>query len=41
MPTKEQVRHWQQERQKEHKPPPDPKTIREQLGWNLKPKTGK
>lgn len=34
-PTKEQVRHWTQDRIKEHKPPPDPKQIRRELGWDL------
>ncbi|HJV73151.1 MAG TPA: hypothetical protein VJ654_02930 [Noviherbaspirillum sp.] len=34
-PSKEQVRHWQQERIKAHKPPPDPKQIRRELGWEL------
>lgn len=34
-PTKEQVRHWMQDRQVEHKPPPDPKVIRRELGWDL------
>lgn len=35
MPTKEQVRHWQQERNRERKTPPDPKQIRKELGWDL------
>jgi len=35
MPTKEQVRRWQQDRIKEHKPPPDAKTIRRELGWDI------
>lgn len=35
MPTKEQVRKWQQERIKAHKPPPSPKEIRRQLGREL------
>jgi hypothetical protein len=34
-PSKEQVRVWQQERIKAHKPPPDPKRIRQELGWQL------
>ncbi len=34
-PTKEQVREWSKERQKDHKPPPDPKQIRKELGWDL------
>ena len=34
-PTKEQIRKWQQDRVKAHKPPPDPKVIRRELGWDL------
>lgn len=34
-PSKQQVRDWQQERIKAHKPPPDPKQIRRELGWEL------
>jgi hypothetical protein len=34
-PTKEQVRHWMQERAKEHKPLPDPKQMRRELGIDL------
>ena len=34
-PTHEQVRQWMKQRQVEHKPPPDPQTIREQLGWRM------
>lgn len=34
-PTKEQVRAWQHERVKSPKPPPDPKQIRRELGWDL------
>jgi hypothetical protein len=34
-PTKEQVREYMQQRQAEHKPPPDMKQIRRQLGWEL------
>lgn len=32
MPTKEQVRKWIQERQKQRTPPPTPDEIRRQLG---------
>lgn len=32
MPTKEAVRKWMQERQKQHTPPPSPEEIRRQLG---------
>jgi hypothetical protein len=35
MPTKEQVRHWMNERSKERRPPPDANQIRRELGWNL------
>lgn len=34
-PTKQQVRHYMEGRQREHKPPPDQKEIRRQLGWDL------
>jgi len=34
-PSKEQVRNWMAQRQSEHKPPPDPKQIRRQLGWEM------
>lgn len=34
-PTKEQVREWQQQRIKEHTPPPTPAQVREQLGWHM------
>lgn len=34
-PTKEQVRNWQEQRVKDHKPPPDIKQIRRELGWDL------
>lgn len=34
-PSKEQVRQWQQDRIKSHKPPPDPKQVRRELGWEL------
>ena len=32
-PSKEQIRQWQQERIKEHTPPPDQRVIKDQL-WN-------
>lgn len=35
MPSKQDVRDWQQRRVKEHKPPPDAKTIRREIGWDL------
>ena len=35
MPSKQDVRDWQQGRIKERKPPPDAKTIRRQLGWDI------
>jgi hypothetical protein len=35
MPSKEQVRQWMQQRQVEHKPPPTPEQVRQQLGWHL------
>lgn len=34
-PSKEEVRAYMQQRQAEHRPPPDLKTIRRQLGWEL------
>lgn len=34
-PGKEQVRDWIAQRQLEHKPPPDLRQIRRQLGWGL------
>jgi len=34
-PTKEQVREWQHDRIAQHKPPPDPKQIKRELGWDL------
>jgi hypothetical protein len=36
-PTKEQVRAYQQERQRATTPPPSPEQIRRELGWHLKP----
>ena len=34
-PTKQQVREYMEGRQREHKPLPDQKEIRRQLGWDL------
>ncbi len=34
-PTKQQVRDWLSLRQAQHKPPPDIKQIRRELGWDL------
>ena len=34
-PTKEQVRSWLQREVAQHRPPPDPKQIRRELGWDL------
>jgi hypothetical protein len=34
-PSKHAVRHWQQQRLAEHKPPPTPERIREELGWGM------
>lgn len=34
-PTKQQVREYMQQRQREHRPPPTPDEIRRQLGWGL------
>lgn len=34
-PSKEQVREYMEQRQAAHKPPPDPREIRRQLGWDL------
>ena len=39
-PSKEEVRQYMQQRQAEHKPPPDLQTIRRQLGWELLPAAG-
>ncbi len=33
LPSKEQVRDWMAQRQAAHKPPPDIKQIRRELGW--------
>ena len=34
-PTKEQVREYMQRQAAEHRPPPDMKQIRRELGWDL------
>lgn len=34
-PSKQVVRQYMEGRQREHKPPPDPKQIRRELGWDL------
>ena len=34
-PDKETVRRWLEHRQREHKPPPDLRQIRRELGWGL------
>jgi hypothetical protein len=34
-PSKEQVRSYMEQRQREHAPPPDLKRIRQELGWDL------
>lgn len=34
-PTKQQVRQYMEDRQREHKPLPDQNEIRRQLGWDL------
>ena len=34
-PSKEQVREYLKQRQAEHRPPPDIKEIRRQLGWDM------
>jgi hypothetical protein len=33
-PAKQQVRQYMEGRQREDKPPPDPKQIRRELGWD-------
>jgi len=35
MPTKEQVRAWQQRRLAQRTPPPSPDQIKRELGWGL------
>jgi hypothetical protein len=34
-PSKEAARDYMEGRQREHKPPPDQKDIRRQMGWDL------
>jgi hypothetical protein len=34
-PTKETVRQWLHQQIEERRPPPDPKQIRRELGWEL------
>lgn len=34
-PDKEAVRKWIKEGVEQHRPPPDPKQIRRELGWGL------
>jgi hypothetical protein len=34
-PCREQVREWLRQEVAQHRPPPDPKEIRRQLGWDL------
>jgi hypothetical protein len=34
-PSREQVREWLRQEIAEHRPPPDPTEIRNQLGWTL------
>lgn len=34
-PSKEHVKHWLDDRVHAHKPLPDMKTIRRELGWDL------
>jgi hypothetical protein len=41
-PSKQQVRDYMQQRQREHRPPPTPDDIRRQLGWGLlRPERGR
>ncbi|GAA4014636.1 hypothetical protein [Actimicrobium antarcticum] len=40
-PTKEQIRDYMARRQAGRKPPPDPREIRRQLGWELMEMTRK
>lgn len=35
IPTKEQVRQWQEQNRRERRPPPDAEQIRRELGWYL------
>lgn len=34
-PSKETIRKWLREELAQHRPPPDPKQIRRELGWDL------
>jgi hypothetical protein len=34
-PSKEMVRDWLKREVAQHRPPPDPKQIRRELGWDL------
>ena len=34
-PSKEAVRQWLQKQVEERRPPPDPKQIRRELGWEM------
>lgn len=34
-PSKESIRQWLQQQIDERRPPPDPKQIRRELGWEL------
>lgn len=40
-PSKEQVRHWTQQRSQSQVPPPSPADVRRELGWNLLPNNAK
>jgi hypothetical protein len=35
IPSKESVRAWLKHEMSQHRPPPDPKQIRRELGWGL------
>ena len=35
MPSKETVREWLKQEVSQHRPPPDPKQIRRELGWEM------
>ncbi|HJV75357.1 MAG TPA: hypothetical protein VJ654_14115 [Noviherbaspirillum sp.] len=34
-PSKEKVRKWLADEVKRHRPPPDPRQVRRELGWDL------
>jgi hypothetical protein len=36
-PSKEEIRAWLKDQIGQNQPPPDPKQIRRELGWHLKP----